>query len=495
SLGPQAAVVAPLLEENGIDACEGDQLLVRRAFTAAGTNRQFVNGSPTTIAVLKQLGELLVDIHGPHDHQSLLHPARQLAILDAFGGLEERRGRVAELVRTRAKLEAAKAGLIIDEKTHAQKLELLRHQSSEIAAARFQPGEESELEAEHTRASNSARLQELTQAALGALGESESSLLDQAGELGRTLHDLTRTDPGAEPIEALHRQALENLRELQGELNRYADRVEVNPERLAELDERLNLLQSMKRKYGATIEEINAFGEEAARQLAALESRETELVRLNAEEKRLQKELAAAANELSAARRKLLPKLGAAVTAQLQELGFARSHFEVTLSSGDEITATGWDHCEFQFAPNVGEPPHPLRAIASSGEMSRVMLALKTVLAAQDEVPVLVFDEIDANVGGETATVVGRKMAEIGARRQVLCITHLPAVAAAAATHLEVRKQVKDGRTLSSILRLEGRARSQEIARMLGGVSDAALKHAEALLDGGRTKAKTRSSR
>lgn len=487
--------VAAVLNENGIEPCDDNQLLIKRVFSAAGANRQFVNGSPVTLTALKQLGELLVDIHGPHDHQSLLHSSRQLLILDAFGGLQSQRKIIQSLLARRNDLESRKAELIIDEQTYATQLDLLRHQVWEIEAAKFRPGEEEELEAEHTRASNAAQLLQLTQSALGALADSENSLIDQAGELGRILNELHRVDPATESIQQLHTQAVELWSDLQNELSRYADRVEVDPAALAELDERLNLLQSLKRKYGGTIEEINQTGAEAREKLAVLESRDAELAKLNAELDRLEKELTKEAGILTAARKKLLPKLAKAVTGQLHALGFAQSHFEIALAGGESVTASGADSCEFQFGPNVGEPARPLRAIASSGELARVMLALKTVLAVQDEIPVLVFDEVDANVGGETARVVGQKMAEIGARRQVLCVTHLPAVAAAAQVHFSVRKEVKGGRTISEIERLEGDRRKDELSRMLGGQSAAARNHAEEMLAAAEPTKRTKRAR
>ncbi len=480
--GELAREIGTVLTEFGLEPCEDGELIVKRVFAATGANKQFVNGSPTTLAALKQLGELLVDLHGPHEHQSLLQPGRQLAILDAFGHLQDQRGALAELLQRRAGVAARKSELIIDEHTYAQQLDLLRHQVREIEAARLQPAEEAELEAEFQRASHATQLLQLTQSALGCLSEGDESLLDRAGELGRLLHELERIDPANSALRELHEPAIEQWRELQAGLGRYADRVDVDPARLAELEERLNLFQSLKRKYGGSLADVIQCGVAAREKLVALESRDAELERLNGELAQLDRELNRQADELSAARRKLLPKLGKAATRELQALGFAQSHFEIALAQAEGITANGRDTCEFQFAPNVGEPPRPLRAIASSGEMARVMLALKTVLAAQDEVPVLIFDEVDANVGGETARVVGQKMAEIGARRQVLCVTHLPAVAAAAQAHYEVRKSVKNGRTVTELARLEGEDRLKELSRMLGGHSSAARKHAEEML-------------
>lgn len=488
-----AGLMAPLakfLEENGLEPCEDNQLVLKRVFTSAGANRQFVNGSPTTLATLATIGEWLVDIHGPHEHQSLLHTARQLAILDAFGGLQKEREAFAELVRRRSALETEKAALIVDEKTYAQQLDLLRFQVNEITAARLQPGEDEQVEQEHQRAGNAARLLQLSQAALDLLAENENSLLTQAGVVGRTLQELQRIDPTAAEIASQHEQAVSTLRELQSSLSHYADKVDVNPERLQELEERLNLLHSLKRKYGPKLADVIAFGDEAKQKLQNLEQRDEELARLNAALAKADNELARAGRELSAKRKKVIPQLSKAVSKQLADLGFKQSKFDVSITTVSESdltqhgtrNTTGFDTIEFQFAPNPGEPAKPLRAIASSGELARVMLALKTVLAAEDEIPVLVFDEVDANVGGETANVVGEKMRQIAGKRQVLCITHLPQVAAAGAAHYVVTKQVKDGRTISEISLLNKKDRVTELTRMLGGQTDAARKHAEALL-------------
>jgi DNA repair protein RecN (Recombination protein N) len=491
------------LDENGLEACPDGQLVLKRTFSANGANRQFVNGSPATLNTLAAIGERLVDIHGPHDHQSLLHPAKQLLILDAYGRLEKERDAFGGLVRRRVALVAEKSALVVDEKTYAQRLDLLRFQVQEITAARLQPGEDEKAEQEFNRASNAAKLLQWSQAAVDALSENEDSMLTQAAAVGRALRELQRLDPGAEPLAELHAQAFGTLRELQAQLSRYAEKVDADPARLAELEERLDLIHSLKRKYGATLAEILAFGEEAKQKLQSLESRDAELARINADVEKLEVAMLKTGQSLSARRKKIIPQLAKAVASQLENLGFKQSRFEVNLKTqwgGAEITSlrwrddqsrltsapspnqTGFDEIEFQFAPNPGEPAKPLRAIASSGEMARVMLALKTVLAVEDEIPVLIFDEVDANIGGETAHAVGEKMKQIAARRQVLCITHLPQVAAPADAHYLVTKQIKDGRTISEIHPLDQKERVTELARMLGGQSDAARKHAEALL-------------
>ncbi len=518
---------APLksfLEENGLEPCEDHQLVLKRTVTSAGANRQFINGSPTSLNLLATVGEWLVDIHGPHEHQSLLHPASQLAILDAFGKLEGEREVFAGLVRRRAALAAEKAALIIDERTYAQRLDLLRFQADEIAAARLQPDEGEQVEQDYGRASNAAKLLQLSQAALDVLSENESSLLTQAGLVGRSLQELQRVDAAAAPLLVRHGQAVAALQELRAELSRYAEKLDIDPARLHQLEERLDLIHSLKRKYGATLAEVLAFGGEARRQLQSLEQRDAALARLNAELEQLETELWRAGQALSTRRRKVAPQLSQAVSRQLSDLGFKQSRLDITLttleqppftkdesavtSSPSRLTPhasrpidsaapaspsaprspspiphlTGFDTVEFLFAPNPGEPARPLRAIASSGELARVMLALKTVLAAEDQIPVLVFDEVDANIGGETANAVGEKMQQIAQKRQVLCITHLPQVAAPASAHYLAAKQVKAGRTISEIVRLDQKERVTELARMLGGQTDAARKHAEALL-------------
>ncbi|MBI5385701.1 MAG: DNA repair protein RecN [Verrucomicrobia bacterium] len=522
-----AKLRAPLktfLDENGLEPCEDGQLVLKRVFTAAGANRQFVNGSPTTLNTLATLGEWLVDIHGPHDHQSLLHPARQLDILDAFGGLGGPRAAFANLVARRSALAAEKTALIVDEKTYAQQLDLLRFQVREIGDAKLHPDEETQITQDYQRASNAAKLLELGQAALTALSEAEDSVLTRVGAVGRTLQELQRVDASAAPLAAIQEQAAAQLRELQGELSHYLDRVDLDPARLAELEERLNLIHSLKRKYGASLGEVIAFAEEAEKKLRSLEQRDAELARLNAELKKLDGELLRAGKDLSAQRRKVIPKLARAVAKELAALGFKQSQFDVAIESAPgaagfivqeaipsprssrreeahtpvgsepphagchnserspQLSRAGFDRIEFQFAPNPGEPPRPLRAIASSGEMARVMLALKTVLAAEDDIPVLVFDEVDANVGGETAHAVGEKMRQIARQHQVLCVTHLAPVAAQAHAHFVVTKEVKAGRSISEVMLLDRPGRVTELARMLGGQSDAARQHAEALL-------------
>jgi DNA repair protein RecN (Recombination protein N) len=481
--GPALDGLKKILEENGLEPCADGQLLLKRVLSVAGSNRQFVNGSPATLQMLAAVGRELVDMHGPHEHQSLLQPARQLNILDAFAGLHPLRQKFAGLMEGRAALEAEKAALIVDEQSYARQLDLLRFQSHEIDAAKLLPDEEGRLAEELQRAANATRLLELSQEALNLLSEQDDSLLPRAGGLGRTLQALQKLDPTADELVTFHEQAMAAWNELPSALRRYTDGIEADPARLKELEERFNLLQSLKRKYGATVPEVIAFGEESQKKLHNLEQRDTELARINADLEKIAREIAAAGAELTAQRRKAIPRLVKSAMKQLQGLGFQQCQFDIAVRAAAAPVASGLDEIEYQFAPNAGEPARPLRAIASSGEMSRVMLALKTVLAAEDEIPLLVFDEIDANVGGETAAVVGEKMRQIARRHQVICITHLPPVAAAASAHYVVAKRVEGGRTISEITLLDTEQRVTEIARMLGGQTGTARQHAREMLE------------
>lgn len=476
-----AGPVGSLLADNGLEPCEDNLLLIKRTLTSAGANRQFVNGSPTTLTTLASLGSLLVDIHGPHDHQSLLHPAQQLEILDSFGNLTAQQAAVALLVRERDSLEAAKIALIVDETVYAQQLDLLRFQATEIETAQLRPEEESEIEVDYRRTKNAVRLVDLAQSGLSILDAEEISLLTQLRSLGKVVLELRKLDPETDHMAGIHQQTMDQLAELRDELSSYTERLDIDPARVAEIEDRVTLFQNLKRKYGSNLADVIEFGHQARRKLAALEQRDAEVQRLNSEILQITESLRKTANALTIARNKILPKLNLGVVQQLQDLGFRQSHFEVTLSPSN-MSPTGADAAEFLFAPNPGEPPQPLRAIASSGEMARVMLAIKTVLAAEDQIPLLIFDEVDANVGGETARVVGEKMQQIGKQRQVLCITHLPPVAAVAAQHFVVEKEMSDGRTISKITRLDHEQRITELARMLGGQTSAARQHAEEML-------------
>ena len=473
----------PQLEEQGVEPCEDGQLLIKRSFTGTGTNRQFINGSPTTLAVLKNLGDSLIDLHGPHDHQSLLSNEKQLALLDAFAGSDNLRATYEGKFRKVNQLAAEYAGLSSDEAALERELDLLRHQVREIEAAQLQPGEEEQLLARYSMATNGRKLLEVTSQALGRLTEADDAVMPRLTEIGKLLRDLERIDPQAAELHAAHARAVTELEEVAVALQKYSDDLDLDPERLAELEERVSLFETLKRKYGGSIADVIAFGDQASERLQKIESRGDELKRLEEEIAAGKAQVREAGKKLTKAREGAIAKLATSVTKHLRDLGFKKAEFAIELRPHPEPAAHGLEGVEFLFAPNPGEPPKPLKAIASSGEISRVMLAVKSSLASQDTISLLVFDEIDANVGGEIAHAVGLKMRSLGEAHQVLCISHLPQVAAKAATQFVVTKEYAQNRTLSQLRRVEGKARVEEIARMLGGKTDSALALAKTLLE------------
>ncbi len=471
-----------ILAENGLEFPEGDDLIIRRIIAQSST-RQFVNDSPVTLGLLKKLGEHLVDLHGPHDHQSLLSTERQMAMLDAYAAADpllnsyracwqEWKNKVSEW----QELRDADA-------VSARELELLRHQVDEIDAARFTPDEENELTNRYRRSLGAARLLENTSAIMGLLANEGDGILSRLAEMQRHVRELVKLDPSiGERCVGLETAAVE-LQELENTLTDYLDELDTNPEEANALEERVNLLESLKRKYGDSIAQILEARDEASTRLDNIENRSEKLEALQAQITALRVDLDSTAAKLSSARRKAAPKLAKEISAQLKDLGFKQSAFEISLSALKEPSSQGLETTEFLFGPNPGEPLHPLRQVASSGEISRVMLAVKSALADQDATPLMVFDEIDANVGGEVAKAVGRKMAVLGARHQVIAITHFPQVAATAARHFVVEKEIIHGRTRSRLFPVSGEARIHELVRMLGGGGESARAMAKSLLE------------
>ena len=480
----ETAEIDALLGESGIDPCQDGELILKRTIAAEGSGRQFVNGSACNLSVLKELGSLLVDLHGPHDHQSLFSRSEQTLLLDRFAeALPEREAylaRRADLARASRELEE-----LLSTSGGEERERRLREQVEEIRGARLSEGEEEALNSRYRAASDSRRLIELASAAVARLEDEEHGALSGIADTARTLKELARIDERAQTyLERIDRISSE-LGSLASDLRDHAEAIGLDAAELQSLEERVDLLATLRRKYGPTITDVIARGEEAASELERLTGlcALTEAAQARREESlRLSKEAAAA---LGSKRKKGAKALAVRVAAELTDLGFRQAGFEISLESLEEAGPDGAEVAEFLFSPNPGEPPRPLRAIASSGEISRVMLALKTALAGQDRIPLLVFDEIDANVGGEIATKVAAKMAELGRAHQVLCITHLPQVAASASDQFLVAKEVRDGRSETTLQPIAGEERVSEIARMLGGASDSALAHAKTLLSGG----------
>ncbi len=479
--GKELQKLNPQLVESGIEPCEND-LILKRTLSSTGTNRQFINGSLTTLSILKNLGDELVDLHGPHDHQSLLLPETQLSLLDSFARVEAQLGEYRKDYRQLQTLLAEQAALNTAETAREQELDLLRHQITEIKSANLVAGEEEEIERRYKLASNSKRLIELATSVANKLSEADGSVLSQLAETQRLLRELEKIDSSITQLSSAHTASVVELSEIARSLSAYAEKFDLDPQQLAALEQRVSLFETLKRKYGDSIGEVIAFGERAAERMRTIEGRDAELERLAREIDNVCTQMNRAGEALRKLRAKAAPKLSENIRRNLRDLGFRQSEFEAKLNALDEPGPNGFDSVELLFSPNPGEPLKPLRAIASSGEISRLMLAIKSALAAHDAIPLLVFDEIDTNVGGEIAHAVGAKMQMLGRDRQVICITHLPQVAATASSHFVVMKDVAHGRTFSNLHEVTGKGRQEEIARMLGGKSESALKLAASLL-------------
>jgi len=481
---PADSRVHGILEGGGAEPCEDGSLVIKRTVSTGGAGKQFVNGSPCTLALLRQLGDLLVDLHGPHDHQSLFSRDQQMLVLDSFAGAESLRLEYATRRRDWMHLTAEKKRLTENAEALARELDLLSHQVAEIDEAALQAGEEDQLLARQRTGANAHRLCSICADLTGLLSESEDSLTSRWGDVSRLTRELQRLDAQTEPLSTAAAGIFESLQDLARDVDRYASLLDADPKTLETTEARLDTIQNLKRKYGSTAEAVIEFGANASAKLTQLKNREERGAGLDGEISEARKALDSAAKKLSQARLKAAPKLAELVKTHLADLGFAKAGFSIVFEELEEASPLGIEQVDFLFAPNPGEPERPLRAIASSGEISRVMLALKTSLAAQDSVPVLIFDEIDANVGGEIGAKVGAKMKELAASHQVFCITHLPQVAAAAESQFMVSKDTTGERTRTTLVSTVGLERISEIARMLGGQAESARKHAKALLSG-----------
>ena len=478
---PNVPIINAVLSDSGLDACDDGQLIIKRVI-GQSSNKQFVNNSPATLAVLKSLGEHLVDLHGPHDHQGLLSTERQLAMLDAYAGVTGLSGEYRTAWRSWRDSSEALQVFQTSSMAGERELDLLRHQLEEIDMAQPDPHEEDELESTYQRVSNSSHLLELVSGAIGILSGSDESLLDRLGKLQKVSRDLEKLDPALrETLEGVDKTALE-LQEMEIGLAGYLEDLSTDPAELLRLEERINTLESLKRKYGPTLADVLVHRDEVAQRLDGVENRAEHMQQLQDEVDAARAVADGLGMQLSERRREAAPSLAKDIARHLKELGFKQAAFEVRLLAHSKPEASGLEDVEFEFGPNPGEPLKPLRQIASSGEISRVMLSVKSALAEQDATPLMVFDEIDANVGGEIARAVGQKMARLGEQHQVVAITHFPQVAAMAAHHFVVSKEVEGGRTRSQLVGVDDEERINEIVRMLGGGGEQARAMAESLL-------------
>ena len=474
-----ASRVKAILDEAGIESDPAGNLLVRRVITAS-SSRNFVNESPVTLQILHRIGEVLVDIHGASENHQLLKNQNQLDMLDRFGRLDAELAEVRAIWSELAKLRQEKKSFA-ESMPSAEETARFRRDAAEIEKAAPVSGEDEELEARHTVAAHSKSIIEVALTAANALSECEDSLADRVGQVRRMLGDLEKFDPDhAEQFIRAIEEISAQVMSLSNDLTDHASEVDIDEGEFMAMEERLRVLQTMKRRYGPTLDDVLAHLAFLQSKIEAYDNSEVIRENFGKREKELLSRLTAACARLSAARKKAGKALAKQIGSELKKLGFKRSDFEVVVMDAAP-GADGADRIEFMFTANPGVPLMPLREVASSGELSRVMLAAKTVLAEADSIPILIFDEIDANIGGETASRVGQEIAALAENKQILCISHLPQVACNASVHFMVSKESAADVTTTHIRRLDKASRINEISRMLGG-GEIAHEHAEAML-------------
>ncbi|MER3400613.1 MAG: DNA repair protein RecN [Thermoflexus sp.] len=493
-----AASLAVILEPYGLLEEEPpEELVLSREIRLGGRHVARINGHLVPLHVLKEVGQALVDIHGQSEHLSLLRPREQLELLDRYAGVGELRAALAERVARWRAVRQEIERLRQDEREKARRVDLLRFQIEEIEAARLQEGEEEALLQERNRLAHAEQLAQLTEVLYRALYEGEDpapSALDRLGEAARALQALARIDPTFQPYLETMEGLMAQVEDLARMARDYREGIAFNPRRLAQIEERLDLLRRLKRKYGDTVAEVLAYARRAKQELEALLHAEERLGALEEEAEALLREIGELGARLSRRRQEAGERLAQEVEAQLAELRMAGARFQVVLERIPDaegayadggrwaFDATGLDRVTFMIAPNVGEGLRPLARIASGGETSRLMLALKVALARADPVPTLIFDEIDQGIGGRVGAVVGEKLWRLARHHQVLCVTHLPQLAGFGDVHFKVEKQVVGDRTVARVRRLEGEERVEELAQMLGGTGRAAAQSAREIL-------------
>jgi DNA repair protein RecN (Recombination protein N) len=474
--------VYALLDARGIDVDDG-RVVLKREVTAAGRGRAWINGTTVTATVLADVGRSLVTVHGQHEAETLLDPESQRRILDAFGGAGELSSRVRHAYEALAAIHRERTELAKRRADAERRADYLRHVASEIEGAALAPGEDVKVEEEARVLAHAEELRQLAAALSSGLDE---NVLPELGGMQRQLGALRRIDPSLERLQELLDNGYYALEELGRALSAYEQQIDLDPERLAEVERRRDTIFTLAKKYGGSLEDAIETGRTARAELELIDSAAFDLAQMDRRESAARNELAADAARLTTARREAASRLAEAVDAVLPSLGMADGRFAVGLSARADIGVDGGEDVEFLVALNVGHDMRPLARVASGGELSRVMLALETILAGVDQVPTLVFDEVDAGIGGRVALQVGDTMRRVADRHQVFAITHLPQIAARAHNHVVVLKGARGGVTTADVAPVTGDDRVAEIARMLGGdpESDISRAHARELLEG-----------
>lgn len=500
TLTPQLhTAVTPILEAEGLDDEHGSTLVLAREIRSNGRNICRVNGRTVNLTILRDIAEPLIDIHGQGEHLSLLRPKSHLPLLDNYARLEDERKALGREVAALQKIRGELADLRQNEKALAQRADMLQYQIEEIGAAKLTPGEEDELRAERTRLANAEQLMRAATEAVALLtgmDDEMRSAADLLGQAERALVQLTRYDDTQSPRLETLQGLLFQLSELSSDLQSYLDGLEFNPKRLDFLEERLELIANLKRKYGESIEEILALREKALTEVTYISNSESRIAELELEQEKYLRKVGEMAAKLSQKRQAAAGRLATAVITQLADLNMEGAQFSVHFATepqadgvyvGEQRLAfdqTGIDRAEFLISTNPGEPLKPMAKVASGGETARLMLALKTALAQVDATPTLIFDEIDQGIGGRIGDVVGRKLWGLTAvaDHQVIVVTHLPQLAGYGDVHFHVSKQVHDGRTLTHVESLNRDGRVRELAAMLGTRGEHATGGAESIL-------------
>ncbi len=487
-----------ILEREGL-LDQSEYVTLAREIRLNGRNIARVNGRAVSLSLLREIGELLVDVHGQSEHLSLLRVSQHLGLLDRFGAAEPL---LNAYQQTYHKLQAVRRQLTElrqAEKEAARRIDLLSYQINEIESAHLRPGEEEALREERNRLANAEILASLAQEMVQILDEGSpeaAAVTDLFGQVVHALSSLVRYDPAQNALLEQAQLLSEGLSDLARELRAYLERIEFNPRRLDQIEERLELIHNLKRKYGDSISEILAYAEKARQEKETIAHASERIQELELEETRLLERLVREGKALSQKRHQDAERLSSALENELLDLQMSGTQFKVDfqtrpdpqglpLEDGQRVAfdASGYEHVEFLIAPNPGEGFKPLVKIASGGETSRLMLAIKNVLARADYIPTLIFDEIDPGIGGRVGAVVGQKLRALALEHQVLCVTHLPQLAAYGSQHFHVEKQVSHGRTITQVRELQGEERLLELAQMLGGISEGTLQSAREILD------------
>lgn len=462
------------LEESGIQPEEDGSVLITRTLSEAGKSVCRVNGSTVTVGMLREIAEDLIDIYGQHEHQSLLNPSRHIRLLDRFcgAGFGDAMEEYKKSYHALKELEKQLQSLMGDESQREQRMDILQFQKEELEAGELRLGEEEDLLEQKKRLSSMEKLMRLTRESLALLYDGENmmpSACDQLGDALAKLQEAAEYDNSLNTFADALADAYAAVEDTARELKREAEKQENDPDALEEIEERLQLIYKLKRKYGGSVEAALAFYDKVVQELDFLSNSSEKVAELTLEKEKEQKKLSAAAEKLSALRRSTAQQVAAQIEASLKDMEMKDARFHIQIDEKNDWTADGKDKVEFLISANAGENLKPLAKIASGGEMSRVMLALKTVLVDADEIGTFIFDEIDTGVSGRTARKVGEKMRFLGNKRQILCITHLPQIAAMADQHFLIEKESSDGETTTQVTPLEGEGSVLEVARLMGG--------------------------